>query len=83
MTIFFRLLDVAAEEKAHVLGKLCEQCRSLPGSDSPAGTRLFTRSLDSLSAIPRSPYAYWASDAVVALFKDLAHGPGVVRECPV
>jgi len=64
--VFLRVLDVQAKSAV-----LLETVASLRHGD-PVQDRVFERELEAFQQLPRSPFAYWASERVIRLFADLS-----------
>lgn len=62
LTVFFRVLE--AEQKAEALLEV------IRGSRRSSGCRRFDAEATRFSAVPRSPFAYWVSPRLLALFSD-------------
>lgn len=76
MTVFFRLLDVPAEEKQAALRALVADVGTAGGGIT-GQRRTFERQPNAFSQVPGSPFAYWVSDRVRETFstaKPLQHG---------
>ena len=63
MTLFFRLLDVSVDEKAHVLKSVIRE--------GFAESRCVERDAKAFTEIPGSPFAYWVSDSLRHVFRKL------------
>lgn len=67
MTSFIRVLDSAPDAKAGDLFDCIATIRT--GKESSA--RVFERSSSSFSAVPGSPFAYWVSNGLLRIFRDV------------
>lgn len=74
MTIFLRLLS--DKDKALSLTTTCTALRT--GESDP---RMFQVTPESFRAVPGAPFAYWVSDAVRSLFKNLPAFESGTRTC--
>lgn len=63
MTVFFRVLDAAIDDKAQALQ---EAVTALRQPDAPSASRraTFETSPDAFAAVPGSPFAYWVGEGV-------------------
>src|SRR5690242_6140438 len=64
-TIFLRVLE-ADDKAAILLNAIHERAASL-------GRQRFEVDAESFAAIPRTPFAYWVSDRLRELFRELPH----------
>lgn len=67
MTFFLRVVDAQVDRKAEALRAALESLRK-PG---PLDDSVYSCAPEDFSAVPGSPFAYWVSDTIRALFKSL------------
>jgi len=83
MTMFVRLLDAPVDDKASQLrAAIASMLTSSAGSESRP-TLLFDRDPSSFRGVPGTPFPYWASDTVMALFSQMppfARGENTVKQ---
>jgi hypothetical protein len=81
MTVFFRMLDAPVDDKA---SELRSAIASMRGAGTSIGTRVtFVREPTAFRAVPGTPFPYWASDTVMAIFSRLspfATGENTVKQ---
>ena len=69
MTLFIRVLDVPVEAKGQALAAAIQAWNA--GQEPPPNVGLFQQDLQAFQALPTSPFAYWADEAVFRAFRTL------------
>ncbi len=77
-SIFLRVVDVPVEEKAVELRRAASAIHEQRNEDA-----VFERDTALFAAVPRSPFAYWVSDHLRCLFKQLSRFESGGREAKV
>ncbi len=67
MTLFLRVVDAHVDRKADVLREALNSLRA----EGQLDAGLYSCAPEDFSAVPGSPFAYWVSDTIRALFKSL------------
>jgi hypothetical protein len=68
MTVFVRVLDSAVDEKADVLRQAIARLRGTSEGSAPGRRVVFECAATAFAAVPRSPFAYWVTDATRETF---------------
>ncbi len=72
MSLFIRLLDMPSDQKGHALRQAVAAYNR--GESPPPGVGLFERDPAEFCALPTTPFAYWADEAVFRTLPPLDPG---------